>query len=48
MVATPANWQNGDDVIIPPSVSDEAAKEKFPDGWKSPKPYLRITKQPTN
>ena len=47
-VATPANWQNGDDVIIPPAVSDEAAKEKFPDGWKSPKPYLRITKQPNN
>ena len=47
-VATPANWQNGDDVIIPPAVSDEAAKEKFPDGWKSPKPYLRITKQPSN
>ncbi len=45
-VATPANWQLGDDVIIPPSVSDEAAKEKFPDGWDSPKPYLRITKQP--
>ena len=47
-VATPVNWQNGDDVIIPPAVSDEVAKEKFPDGWDSPKPYLRITKQPTN
>jgi alkyl hydroperoxide reductase subunit AhpC len=47
-VATPVNWQNGDDVIIPPAVSDEVAKEKFPDGWDSPKPYLRITKQPTD
>ena len=37
---------DSDDVIIPPAVSDEAAKEKFPDGWESPKPYLRITKQP--
>lgn len=45
-VATPANWQQGEDVIIVPAVSDEAAKEKFPNGWKAPKPYLRIVKQP--
>ena len=46
-VATPVNWNDGDDVIIVPAVSDEAAKEKFPDGWKAPKPYLRIVPQPT-
>jgi len=45
-VATPANWKNGDDVIIAGSVSDDDAKKLFPDGWKAPKPYLRITKQP--
>ena len=45
-VATPVNWQKGDDVIIAGSVSDEDAKTLFPDGWKSPKPYLRIVKQP--
>jgi len=45
-VATPANWQDGDDVIIVPSVSDEDAKEKFPKGWNAVKPYLRITPQP--
>jgi thioredoxin-dependent peroxiredoxin len=45
-VATPANWKNGDDVIIVPSVSDEAAKEKFPEGWKTLKPYLRVVAQP--
>jgi len=45
-VATPVNWQNGDDVIIVPAVSDEAAKEKYPGGWKAPKPYLRIVPQP--
>ena len=45
-VATPANWQNGDDVIIIPAVSDEAAKEKFPGGWKTLKPYLRVVAQP--
>ncbi len=45
-VATPVNWQPGEDVIIPPSVSDEAAKEKFPGGWKTLKPYLRIVPQP--
>jgi alkyl hydroperoxide reductase subunit AhpC len=45
-VATPANWKNGDDVIIVPSVSDEMAKEKFPEGWKTLKPYLRVVPQP--
>ncbi len=45
-VATPVNWQQGEDVIIVPAVSDEAAKEKFPNGWKAPKPYLRIVPQP--
>ena len=45
-VATPVNWQSGEEVIIVPAVSDEAAKEKFPDGWKAPKPYLRIVPQP--
>ena len=45
-VATPANWKDGDDVIIVPSVSDEEAKENFPDGWETLKPYLRIVKQP--
>ena len=45
-VATPANWQQGEDVIIVPSVSNEAAKEKYPGGWKAPKPYLRIVPQP--
>ena len=45
-VATPVNWKNGEDVIIVPAVSDEAAKEKYPDGWKAPKPYLRIVPQP--
>lgn len=45
-VATPANWQQGGDCIIVPAVSDEAAKEKFPGGWKTLKPYLRIVPQP--
>lgn len=45
-VATPVNWKNGEDVIIVPAVSDEQAKEKYPDGWKTLKPYLRIVKQP--
>jgi alkyl hydroperoxide reductase subunit AhpC len=45
-VATPVNWKPGDDVIIVPSVSDEEAKELYPDGWKSPKPYIRIVPQP--
>jgi thioredoxin-dependent peroxiredoxin len=47
-VATPANWKQGDDVIISSSVSDEEAKTMFPGGWKAPKPYLRITKQPAS
>lgn len=45
-VATPANWRDGDDVIIVPSVSDEEAKKLHPQGWKALKPYLRLTKQP--
>jgi alkyl hydroperoxide reductase subunit AhpC len=45
-VATPVNWKQGEDVIIAGSVSDEEAKQKYPEGWKSPKPYLRIVKQP--
>ena len=45
-VATPANWKHGDDVIIAGSVTDDDAKKLFPDGWKVPKPYLRIVKQP--
>lgn len=45
-VATPVNWKQGEDVIIVPAVSDDQAKEKFPQGWKSPKPYLRIVEQP--
>ena len=45
-VATPVNWRQGEDVIIVPSVSDEQAREKFPDGWKALKPYLRIVPQP--
>jgi alkyl hydroperoxide reductase subunit AhpC len=46
-VATPANWQQGDKVIIAGSVSDEQAKETYPDGWESPKPYIRIVPQPS-
>ena len=45
-VATPVNWKQGENVIIVPTVSDEQAKEKFPDGWDAPKPYLRIVRQP--
>ena len=45
-VATPVNWKSGEDVIIVPAVSNEAAKEKFPGGWKEIKPYLRIVPQP--
>jgi alkyl hydroperoxide reductase subunit AhpC len=45
-VATPANWKQGQDVIIAGSVSDEDAKKLFPNGWQAPKPYLRITGQP--
>ena len=45
-VATPANWKQGEDVIIVPSVSDDEARKKYPEGWRSPKPYLRIVSQP--
>jgi alkyl hydroperoxide reductase subunit AhpC len=45
-VATPVNWKQGDDVIISGSVSDDEAKQKYPDGWKAPRPYLRIVPQP--
>jgi alkyl hydroperoxide reductase subunit AhpC len=45
-VATPVNWQQGEDVIIVPSVSDEDARKAYPDGWTAPKPYLRIVPQP--
>src|SRR6201999_1663033 len=45
-VATPAQWQPGEDVIIAGSVSDEQAKEIYPDGWQSPKPYIRIVPAP--
>src|SRR6266404_499717 len=45
-VATPVNWKPGDDVIILPSVSEDEAKQKYPEGWKAPKPYLRIVPQP--
>jgi len=45
-VATPADWKQGEDVIIAPAVSDEEAKEKFPKGWKTLRPYLRVTPQP--
>ena len=45
-VATPADWQQGEDVIILPAVSDEAAREKYPDGWEQPLPYIRIVPQP--
>ena len=45
-VATPANWEQGQDVIIVPSVSNEDAEKKYPDGWTSPLPYIRLVKQP--
>ncbi|HEY4900070.1 MAG TPA: peroxiredoxin, partial [Terriglobales bacterium] len=45
-VATPVNWKQGEDVIIAGSVSDEDAKKTYPDGWKAPRPYLRIVPQP--
>ncbi len=46
-VATPVNWKHGEDVIILPTVSDDAAKEKYPDGWEAPKPYIRIVPDPS-
>ena len=45
-VTTPANWQDGDDVIVSPALSNEEAEKHFPDGWNELKPYLRMTKQP--
>jgi alkyl hydroperoxide reductase subunit AhpC len=45
-VATPVNWKLGDDVIISPAVSDDDAKKMYPDGWRAPRPYLRIVAQP--
>ena len=45
-VASPVNWKQGEDVIIVPAVSDDEAKQKYPDGWKAPKPYIRIVPQP--
>ena len=45
-LATPVNWNPGDDVIIPPSVSDDVAREKYPQGWKTVKPYLRVVSPP--
>jgi len=45
-VATPANWQSGDDVVIAGSVSDDDAKKIYPDGWRAPRPYLRFVRQP--
>lgn len=47
-VATPVNWTDGDDVIIVPTVSNEEAKKKYPEGWNEVKPYLRIVKQPSD
>ena len=45
-VATPADWKQGEDVIIVPSVSNEEAEEKYPQGWSTPKPYIRMVAQP--
>jgi alkyl hydroperoxide reductase subunit AhpC len=45
-IATPANWRQGDDVLIAGSVSDDEARRTYPDGWKAPRPYLRIVPQP--
>jgi thioredoxin-dependent peroxiredoxin len=45
-VATPVNWQPGEDVIIAGSVTNDQAKERYPDGWKEPKPYIRIVPSP--
>ena len=45
-LATPAQWQPGDDVIIAGSVTDEQAKERYPDGWEAPRPYIRIVPAP--
>jgi hypothetical protein len=45
-VATPVNWKQGDDVVIVPAVSDEDAKKKYPGGWKTPLPYIRMVSLP--
>jgi alkyl hydroperoxide reductase subunit AhpC len=45
-VSTPANWKHGDDVIISGAVSDDEARKAYPEGWKAPKPYIRIVPQP--
>ncbi|MEX0277591.1 MAG: peroxiredoxin [Ruegeria sp.] len=45
-LATPANWKQGEDVVIVPSVSDEEARKRYPDGWKAPVPYLRLVEMP--
>jgi alkyl hydroperoxide reductase subunit AhpC len=45
-VSTPANWKQGEDVIIVPAVSDDEARERFPEGWTAVKPYLRVVPQP--
>ena len=47
-VATPVNWKHGEDVIISPSISDDEAKGKFPAGWKTLKPYLRVVADPSH
>ena len=47
-VATPVNWQKGEKVIIAGSVSNDEAKEKYPDGWEEPRPYIRLVPQPTS
>ena len=46
-VATPVNWRPGEDVIIAGSVSNDEAKERYPEGWKEPRPYIRIVPEPT-
>ena len=45
-VATPVNWKQGEDVIIPPAIQEAEARERFPGGWKSPLPYMRVVPQP--
>ena len=45
-VATPVNWKQGEDVIIVPAVQEAEARERFPDGWKAPLPYMRVVPQP--
>ena len=47
-LATPVNWQKGEEVIIVPAVSDEQAKERYPDGWRAPKPYMRFVDPPSD